>query len=50
MVYKEKDALVNMQLMLQNHYATLQELTKQLSMTKLMMDNAEKHYRLSLRM
>ncbi len=50
MVYKEKDALVNMKLMLQNHYATLQELTKQLSMSKMMTDNAEKHYRLSLRM
>lgn len=47
MVYKEKDALVNLRLMLQNHYATLQELTKQLSMSKMMMENAEKHYRLS---
>ena len=50
MVYKEKDAIVNMKLMLQNNYATLQELTKQLAMSKLMMDNAEKHFRLSLKL
>jgi outer membrane protein TolC len=50
MVYKEKDASVNMQLSLQNNYATLQELAKQLPMLKLMIENAEKHYRLSLKL
>jgi outer membrane protein len=49
MVYKEKDALTNMQLTLQSNYNTLKELTKQLETTKLLMENSEKNYKIALR-
>lgn len=50
MVYKVKDASVNMQLMIQSNVTTLQELSKQLAMSKLAMENAEKYYKVSLRL
>jgi outer membrane protein len=49
MVYKVKDVKRNMELNLQNSYTLLSELSKQLSMAKLMMENSEKNYRVALR-
>jgi outer membrane protein len=49
-IYKEKDVAMNMQLTIQNNYISLQELSKQLSTAKLMMENADKHFKLAQKM
>jgi outer membrane protein len=50
MVYKVKDASVNLQLMIQSNFTALQELSKQLAMSRLAMEDAEKYFKASKRL
>ncbi len=49
-VYKEKDALVNLQMTIQSNYTSLQELITQMNTAKIMRENAEKHLKLAKKM
>ena len=49
-IYKEKDVSMNMQMTIQSNYTSVQELSKQLSTAKLMMENSEKHFKLAQKM
>lgn len=42
-IYKEKDALVNMNAVIESNYTSLRELAEQINISKLMKENAEKH-------
>ncbi len=43
-LYKEKDAIISLRALVENQYTTLQEMKKQIEMTKLMKENADKHW------
>ena len=49
-IYQEKDVAMNMQMTIQSNYTSVQELSKQLSTAKLMVENAEKHFKLAQKM
>lgn len=49
MVYRVKDAQINMELNLKDSYNLLQELFKQISMARQLMENSEINYRMALR-
>jgi outer membrane protein len=49
-IYKEKDVAMNMQMTIQSNYTSVQELTKQLSTAKLMVENSDKHFKLAQKM
>ena len=49
-VYKEKDAIQNLQMTIQSSYTSLEELAKQMNTAKIMRENAEKHLKLAKKM